>query len=144
MEIDDDEANNDDAADNNVEISLLAFTGINMGNVMQLAVFIGGSTLHAMVDMGSTHCFFITAVAQRLGLCPTLCPGLSVGVANGERLPSSGVCRVVPVRIGKEMFDIDIYIMDLGGYEMVLGCYWLCTLVETETMITIMKQAEDT
>jgi hypothetical protein len=34
----------------------------------------------------------------------------------------------VPISIGSERFVIDMFIIPLGGCEMVLGCQWLRTL----------------
>lgn len=49
-------------------------------------------------------------------------------MANGERIPSAGVCTATTITIGDERFTIDIYIIPLGGYELILGCQWLRTL----------------
>lgn len=51
-----------------------------------------------------------------------------MGVANGKRVPSSGVCGAIPILIGQERFYVDIFMIALNGYEMVLGCQWLRTL----------------
>jgi hypothetical protein len=32
-----------------------------------------------------------------------------VGNANGDRIPMVGICKAVPIRIGKEDFSIDLY-----------------------------------
>ncbi|WVZ51820.1 hypothetical protein U9M48_002928 [Paspalum notatum var. saurae] len=81
-----------------------------------------------MVDSESTHSFLATATTQRLGLTLAARLGLSVGVANGDRLPSTGVCRNTRITIGEELFDIDLYVIPLDGYDLVLGCDWLRTL----------------
>lgn len=51
-----------------------------------------------------------------------------MGVANGDRVACDGVCTAVSVRIGDEHFFIDLFAIPLGGYEILLGCHWLCTL----------------
>jgi hypothetical protein len=51
-----------------------------------------------------------------------------VGVANGDRVSSDGVCKQVSVTIGEERFFIDLYVLPLDDYELVLGCRWLKTL----------------
>jgi hypothetical protein len=84
--------------------------------------------VRALVDSGSTHCFVHDTTAQRLGLVPLAQPGLSVGVANGDRVACTGLCPAVLVQIGGEHFRIDFYVITLGGYEVVLGCQWLRTL----------------
>jgi predicted aspartyl protease len=95
---------------------------------MHLRVEVNDSPVRALVDSGSTHCFITAATACRLGLAPTPRPGMTVGIANGERIACVGICPAVPVLIDTERFTIDLYIIALGDYEMVLGCQWLRTL----------------
>jgi hypothetical protein len=51
-----------------------------------------------------------------------------VGVANGERLPCSGICSFLSITIKGEAFNIDLYIIVLERHDVVLGCSWLRTL----------------
>lgn len=111
-----------------VEISLSALTGIQNGSTFNLTTTVSDSSIPALVDSGSTHCFMATATAARVGLHPVPRPGLSVAVANGERVTTSGVCQATPVRIGDDTFPIDIYVIPLEGHQLVLGCQWLRTL----------------
>lgn len=84
------------------EISLAALTGISTARTMKLVVRIAGVTLTALVDTGSTHTFINDAVAHRLALNITPQPGLSVRVANGDRVISAGICDNTNIAIGKE------------------------------------------
>lgn len=106
----------------NLRVSIHALTDIAMGDTIWLHAEIVGSALSALVDSRSNHCFVSMATAARLGLTPTPRPMLTVGVANGERVPSSGVCTAIPILIGQERFYVDISVIPLDGYEMVLGC----------------------
>lgn len=96
-------------------------SGIKSGGTIQLNTTIADATMPALVDSGSTHCFMATATTACLGLTPPQ-PGMTVGVANGERVPTSGICPATPIRIGDELFAVDIYIIPLQGYELILGC----------------------
>ena len=125
LEIDEDDGVEDEGEP---QISLLAMTGSKAGGTIQLATTIANTTMPALVDSGSTHCFISTATAARLGLTPSPRPGMTVGVANGDRVPTSGICAATPIRIGNELFSLDIYVIPLEGYELVLGCQWLRTL----------------
>jgi len=93
---------NDDSipTEEDIAISLAAITGINTEDTLRLNVVINGMTLQALVDTGSTHTFIHDELAQNLGLHITRRPGLSVKVANGERVMSLRVCRATPVHIG--------------------------------------------
>lgn len=80
-----------------------------------------------MVDSGSTHTF-IHDVARRLGLDIKHRPGLTVAVANGERLHSPGICAATTIYIHGEAFVVDCCALALDGFDVILGVQWLKTL----------------
>lgn len=126
LEPDEDEGvgeNND-----HVKISLHALTCIRTGQTMRLHVEIGGKKLVALVDSGSTHTFLAETVAQRLGLSRTPRPGMSVTVANGDRMTSSGICTNARIVIDQEKFFTDYYVIPLDRFVVVLGVQWVRTL----------------
>jgi hypothetical protein len=101
--------------------------GLTTTDIMQLAVRIMDQVVGALIDSGSTHS--ISAfVAARLHLNPLHQPSLHVKVANGDRVPSTGVCCGVHIFINSEEFVVDLFIIPLEGYDMVLGIQWLRTL----------------
>jgi hypothetical protein len=106
-------------------ISLHALTGIDIGDTMKLHVAINGSMLVALVDSGSTHTFIREAVASQIGVQVAPRPGLSVKVANGDRVTSKGVCPKQLVSIDDEEFDLNCYILPLTGVDVILGVQWL-------------------
>ncbi|KAF8658447.1 hypothetical protein HU200_058898 [Digitaria exilis] len=116
------------SSDDDLEILVTAITGVRPTSMLLLDTVVNAVSLKALVDTGSTHCFISEDAARRIGLTPTARPGLTVEVANGDRVPSSGVCKAISVHIGGEEFFIDLYVIPLGGYELVLGCEWLVTL----------------
>lgn len=65
---------------------------------------------------------------RRAGVPQQQCVGLSVAVANGDKISSPGKCPLQRVIIGQEAFDIDLYAPPLGGSDMILGVHWLATL----------------
>lgn len=123
-----DDASADDADDEKPRVSINAITGISSSPTMHLGVTLAGAPVRALVDSGSTHCFVNDTTAQRLGLVPLARPGLTVGVANGDRIACHGLCPDVPVQIDHKHFRINFYVIALSGYEVVLGCHWLRTL----------------
>lgn len=128
LEMDTDDAASEQDSEEDMSISMHALAGIRMGKTLNLAASIGDTNLMALIDSGYTHCFLAESTALRIGLVPEPRPGLTVGVANGECVPATGVCKAVPITIGAETFHVDVYIILLDGYELVLGCDWLRTL----------------
>lgn len=91
---------------------------------MHLRVYIHGHKLLALLDSGSTHNFINVGVMRRIGL-QMGDSNLRVAVANGNRVPCSGVARNVAVHIGKEDFSISC----IGiGFDLVLDVDYLRTL----------------
>ena len=123
----DDDAEADTLADD-LGVSLHALTGIDVGGTMKLHFRIGDTTLLALVDSGSTHTFIHETTASRLGLSVEPRPGLTVKVANGERVTSQGACPMLRVSIDAEDFDHTCYVLPLVGFDVVLGVQWLRSL----------------
>jgi hypothetical protein len=92
---------------------------------MQLMVCLSKNYIRTLVDSGSTHCFIATNTTERLGLVWSSQQGLTVGVANGERVSCLGICPQASITIDNEQFLINFYGIALEGYDLVLGCNWL-------------------
>ncbi|XP_019158364.1 PREDICTED: uncharacterized protein LOC109155092 [Ipomoea nil] len=110
------------------EISLHAITGINHSQTMQIRLMVAGSPIIALVDSGSTDNFINIATAHRLHLPITPRTGLHVAVANGERMPSSGICQNMFLQYDSISFIENFFVIPLAGVELVLGVKWLRTL----------------
>lgn len=82
----------------------------------------------ALVDSGSTHTFIQEEVASQLGLLVTSPEGLSVKVANGDRVTSKGVVLRQRVHIDSEGFNINCFVLPLAGFDIILGVQWLRSL----------------
>ncbi|XP_039834312.1 uncharacterized protein LOC120695058 [Panicum virgatum] len=122
-------ASEDGGSDDDLQISVAAITGTQSSATLHLSTVVCDKAVVALVDSGSTHSFIDGSTARRLGLVPSPRPGLVVGVANGDRVAVSGVCKAVRFAIGTEEFVADFFVIPLGGVDMVLGCDWLRTMV---------------
>jgi len=114
--------------EDDIGISLAAITGINTEDTLRLSIRVAVVQLQALVDTGSTHTFIHEEVARRLGLLIEHRPGISVKVANGDRVTSPGVCKGTKIGIGKDTFTIDCFALPLDGFDIVLGVKWLKSL----------------
>ena len=95
---------------------------------MLLSVAIQGECLLALLDTGCTHNFLQGDIMRRLGLQPAGGEHLRVTVANGDRLPCTGVARNVPISIEGEAFSITCVGLNLGCFDCILGIDYLRTL----------------
>jgi hypothetical protein len=107
------------------KISLHAISRVQNPHTMRIAGTIRKTRVILLVDTGNTHNFLNTELAERLGLEPDKQMAFEVLVANGERLPSKGKCSAVPVWLGGTLFTLEFFLVDLQGYDSVLGAQWL-------------------
>jgi hypothetical protein len=125
---DEDDSAEQEALDDAPLISLHAIAGVRSNATMKVQIAMGGATLHALLDFGSTHNFIAEDSVAATGLLPQQRDTLSVTVANGERVPCSGMFRHAAFTIDLQHFTADFYVLPLAGYDVVLGTQWLATL----------------
>lgn len=92
-------------------------TGLGSTMMLQVVTGLVDATEVAgvpLVDTGSTHTFIHSEVVAHLGLPVTPRAGLSVLVANGDRVRSPGVCLAIDVAILDEHFAIDCFALNLA------------------------------
>ena len=109
-------------------ISLLAMVGVRSSETMQVRIQLGGASLLALLDSGSTHNFVSEEAAARTSLKLRPRGNMKVTVANGERVSCPGVYRAVSFSITGEPFSTDFFALPLAGYDVVLGTEWLASL----------------
>jgi hypothetical protein len=110
------------------EISLHAISGAQSPQTMRIKGMIMKTCITLLADTGSTHNFLSVELANRLGLKPDRHTEFEVLVANGEKLSSKGKCSAVQVWFQNTRFTIEFYLLNLSGYDAVLGAQWLRTL----------------
>lgn len=76
---------------------------------MQLSVRLAGAHFTVILDIGLTHNFISQAAAARVGLRLQPRQGMSVSVANGDCITSSGVNQSMQLTISPENFTVDFY-----------------------------------
>lgn len=64
----------------------------------------------------------------KLGLQVDCRPGLSVKVANGDKIPSAGICHNIQLSIDHAAFVLTGYVLPLAGFDFILGVQWLQSL----------------
>ncbi|KAF5477456.1 hypothetical protein F2P56_004096 [Juglans regia] len=109
-------------------ISLQSMVGGGGPKTMRLMACIGKKKLIVLIDTGSTHNFVDTVAAARCKLHVQLGQAISVKVANGQLIESTGKCVAVPLTVQSIPFTVDFFTLPLGGCDAVLGIQWLSTL----------------
>jgi hypothetical protein len=106
-------------------ISLHAVTGVRTDGTMQVCVQVGDKAFNALIDTGSTHNFFSPQAAQSAEIQFQQNTGARVMVANGDRVPCSGIGKDIEIKIGQDIFTINAYSIPLDGFDMILGVSFL-------------------
>ena len=93
--------------------------------LFSMIAVIKGTPVHALVDSGAARYF----IDRKLQLCPPLSfigAYLSLEMANGDTIVSTGIAPAVVVCIGLVQFRSDLTAVPLmKGYDVVLGKDWL-------------------
>jgi hypothetical protein len=109
-------------------ISLHVITGIRTEDTMQLQVIIQGSELVALLDTGSTHTFINQKIAECLGLEFRPCSGLTVAVANGDKVACKGIANCLNFRFASQEFSLKTFAIPLDSLDVILCVDFLRTL----------------
>ncbi|KAG6397594.1 hypothetical protein SASPL_143763 [Salvia splendens] len=139
---DEDDILTDELAHQHVESEQLDDDGENMvitGDVSSIHVIspkikprairlkgrINDNEVSILIDGGSTHNFIQPAVAERLSLCVHPIIPFRVFVGNGESLRCSHACLRTPITMQGYSFEIDLFILQVKGPDVILGVQWL-------------------
>ncbi|KAG6430816.1 hypothetical protein SASPL_108889 [Salvia splendens] len=86
---------------------------------------INDSAVSVLIDGGSTHNFIQPAVAEQLSLPLHEIKPFRVFVGNGESLRCSHACLHTPITMQGYTFEIDLFILQVKGPDVILGVQWL-------------------
>lgn len=113
--------------DNTVlQVSMHAAMGIGAAkNTFILSVTVGNTIVTALVDSGTTSTFVSPEMAAKLPMAPIPNPKIKVLVASGEVLWSEFTSHDCPYDIQGNKFCDTFRVLQLKGYDMILGVDWL-------------------
>ena len=74
-----------------------------------------------LVDSGSATTFISLEMAKKAQCNISSVKKLQVNVANGEKLWTKFTCSNTSYKIQGEQFTYDSRILNLGGYDIILG-----------------------
>ncbi|KAF9666088.1 hypothetical protein SADUNF_Sadunf16G0192400 [Salix dunnii] len=112
-------------------ITACALYGIpapSANKTMKITATIKNCVVIVLLDSGSSHNLIHVGMVKRLGwkLDPTY--NCEVMIADGGQVPCKGSCAAVPLTIGRYGYTSDMFALQLGGCDIVLGVQWLRTL----------------
>jgi hypothetical protein len=81
--------------------------------------------LVAIVDSGSTTSFLDTSIISMVGLIIGPSKPEKVTVANGGTIWTQGIIVATPYTIQGHQFVTDFRVLELSGYDIILGCDWI-------------------
>ncbi|XP_027102590.1 uncharacterized protein [Coffea arabica] len=108
------------------EVSLNALSGAIQRKSIMLIGSIGGLPIKILVDTGSSDSFINHRIVTLLHLPYQSVNPFIVTLANGTDITSGTACPKVAWRIQDYKFQFDMKIMELGGWDIILGVDWMC------------------
>ena len=97
---------------------------------MKLEGRIHGIRVCVLVDSGATHNFISRKLVESMGWKKEPTPSMRILMGDGHRADTSGICRNLPMELGRLQCVLDAFSFDLQDIDMVLGIAWLTSLGE--------------
>ncbi|KAF3773793.1 hypothetical protein EJ110_NYTH54612, partial [Nymphaea thermarum] len=98
---------------------------------MKVVGKINNKKVIVLLDTGSTHNFLNSNLAHIVEGKITPQSSFNVLVGNGEKMVCNKVCKGVSLEMQKTPFTIDLYLLPIGGVDLVLGIQWMKPLKRT-------------
>lgn len=83
-----------------------------------------------LVDSGATHNFISQKLVRAMGWQVNDTTSLHIKLGDGYKAKTRGECKGVRIELEKIEFEIDAFLFDLDGIDIVLGMAWLNTIGE--------------
>lgn len=109
----------------NTAIILNAFERFRHSNTIRLEGFINQQPVSVLVDVDSTHNFMQEEVANALKLTIHAISPFKVLIGSGKKLLCTKDCKVTQIHIQGIMVVMDLFLLPMGGSNIVIGIQWL-------------------
>ncbi|WVZ95213.1 hypothetical protein U9M48_041007, partial [Paspalum notatum var. saurae] len=106
-------------------ISAAAYSGSSSACSVSLWGTLYDIPVHILIDSGSSHTFISTKIASQLSPMIVSAPEMKVQVASGHNLLCSSLIPAACWQVQTCSFIQDLRILDLSGYDMIVGLDWL-------------------
>jgi hypothetical protein len=109
-------------------ISLNALTGFSVPQTLKLIGYIKHQKVIILIDSGRTHNFIHHRIAQETHCYIHVVNNFQIMIANGGCMKCGGCCENAHLQISYYHLKSHMFIIDMGGCDIVLGEDWLRTL----------------
>ncbi|XP_026449232.1 uncharacterized protein LOC113349472 [Papaver somniferum] len=109
-------ADSPSSSDTIMEISLHALTGQSVQDTIRISGHLHQQAIMVLIDMGSTHSFIDSHLADKLNVHISPTAPMLVTVANGDSTISKGMCRNLHWEMQGYNFSNDLRALPLGGW----------------------------
>jgi hypothetical protein len=109
-------------------ISLDSLTSFFSPQTLKLIGYIKNQKVIILIESGSTHNFIHHRVAQETHFHIHVVNNFRIMIANGGFMKYAGRYENVCLQIGKYNLKSHVFVIDMGGCDIVLGEEWLHTL----------------
>lgn len=92
-----------------------------------------GKEVKVLIDSGSNNNFINEKVAERLKLKTTSIKGFKVATGSGTYLYCDRKCERANLKIQGLEFNVDLFLLEIKGSNVVLGVQWLIELGTIKT-----------
>lgn len=108
-----------------LSLSLNAMAGSESSNCLRLCALVGNQVMLILVDSGSSNSFINANMVDRIKCETTDGPPLPVKVANGQYMYTTKMVPALSWWSHGATFTTPMPVLDLGGYDAILGMDWL-------------------
>ncbi|KZV58834.1 hypothetical protein F511_31528 [Dorcoceras hygrometricum] len=106
---------------NTLELPLCSIGGITQPQTMKLRGRLQGTDIVVMMDSGASHNFISRILVEHLQLDVDETVQFGVCLGDGARVTCQEICRQLLVNLGNCEIQIDSYVFELGGVDLILG-----------------------
>ncbi|KAG6400800.1 hypothetical protein SASPL_137643 [Salvia splendens] len=86
---------------------------------------VNGTAVSILIDGGSTYNFIQPAIAEKLSLHVNAISPFRVFVGDGASLKCAFACLNTPINLQGHQFEIDLFVLQVKGPDIILGVQWL-------------------
>eukprot|EP00253_Pinus_taeda_P028551 PITA_28551 len=106
-------------------ISLHALVGISSPQTLKIRGFIKHRPVVFLIDSGSTHNFIHQKVTEAVHCSVRAVSNFQVQIADGGTMKCEGRCENVKLQMGDYQLKTYMFVIHMGGCDIVLGAEWL-------------------